>query len=90
MYASIEVYKKIINGLLERHYGINIDDTALDEEAITENYNNGTEAWELVNIVAEDSDIERIDTGFVFLPRITSGNESEFISISDQSSRLKF
>lgn len=83
MYPSTEIYTQIVNSLLERHYGITLDDTAFDADAMARSLQNDIKAWELVNAIAEDADIERVDTGWLPLPRITSEDEVAFMLLTD-------
>lgn len=79
-YASIEEYTKIANSLLSKHFGIHLSDSSFDEEVVLDYFNRSVEAWELVNDIAEDSELDRIDAGWVSQSRILSTDESELIS----------
>lgn len=79
-YVSIDDYTKIADGLLSKYFGVHISDSSFDEEVVLDYFNRNVEAWELVNDIAEDSELDRIDTVWVPQSRILSTDESEFVS----------
>lgn len=79
-YSSIEDYIKITNGLLSKYFGIHLSDSSFDEEVVLDYFKRNVEAWELVNDIAEDAELDRIDTVWMPQSRILSTDESEFVS----------
>lgn len=88
MYPSTEVYTQTVNTLLERHFGITLNDTSFDEEMLAKSIQQGVKAWELVNAIAEDADLERIDEGWMPTSRIKQ--EDEFALTLEHENSMTF
>ncbi|KAF6706006.1 hypothetical protein G9387_06550 [Enterobacter hormaechei] len=60
--SPITVWQRLLTYLLERHYGLTLNDTPFgDDDAIQECIDAGDSLVDALNEVAEDCDLERID-----------------------------
>ncbi len=67
----------VLEAMLQRIYGISINDTGLDFDGQLEQRmeQDGTEPWELVAEVADDCSLDRFDDGAYFKTPVTLADQ---------------
>ncbi|EML5752876.1 toxin CbtA [Citrobacter freundii] len=77
--TPVEIWQQLLTYLLERHYGLSLNDTPFsDEQVITQHIDAGISLADALNFLVEKSELVRIDRpGFSIL------HQSPFIGVTD-------
>ncbi|WP_109240460.1 TA system toxin CbtA family protein [Klebsiella michiganensis] len=77
--TPVEIWQTLLTYLLERHYGLSLNDTPFsDEQVITQHIDAGISLADALNFLVEKSELVRIDRpGFSIL------HQSPFIGVTD-------
>lgn len=88
-------FQSIADRLLQRHYGIGLNDTALADEAVVKSYlESNTRPFAAVNDWAEEADLKRVDKhgpwGTPTNIALTQDDESYVMASFTRPSPLKY
>nr|VGM56442.1 YeeV toxin protein [Klebsiella pneumoniae] len=77
--TSVEIWQQLLTYLLERHYGLSLNDTQFsDEQVITQHIDAGISLADALNFLVEKSELVRIDR-----PGFSIQHQSPFIGVID-------
>lgn len=77
--TPVEIWQQLLTYLLERHYGLSLNDTQFsDEQVITQHVDAGISLVDALNFLVEKSELVRIDR-----PGISFHYQSPFIGVID-------
>ncbi|MGY0147505.1 TA system toxin CbtA family protein [Edwardsiella tarda] len=77
--APIEIWQRLLTYLLERHYGLSLNDTQFsDEQVIAQHIDAGISLADALNFLVEKSELVRIDR-----PGFSIQHQSPFIEAID-------
>lgn len=96
---AIANYMNITDRLLQKHFGISVNDVFMTEHTVNENIANNIAAWQLVNEFAEEDELVRVDKEGLwgiptFIPLEQQDQDEMELRILEESAcqaqRLKF
>ncbi|MFZ5177008.1 TA system toxin CbtA family protein [Enterobacter kobei] len=77
--SPVEIWQQLLTYLLERHYGLSLNDTQFaDEQVITQQIDAGISLADALNFLVEKSELVRIDR-----PGFSIHHQSPFIGVID-------
>ncbi|WP_323169277.1 TA system toxin CbtA family protein [Pantoea agglomerans] len=77
--SPVEIWHQLLTYLLERHYGLSLNDTQFsDEQVITQHIDAGISLADALNFLVEKSELVRIDR-----PGFSMQHQSPFIGVID-------
>lgn len=77
--SPVEIWQQLLSYLLERHYGLSLNDTQFaDEQVITQQIDAGISLADTLNFLVEKSELVRIDR-----PGFSIHHQSPFIGVID-------
>lgn len=88
--ADLQQCRDTIQKLLNKHYGIDLNDGGFDhDDYLASQLEAGVEPWQMVNELANDCDLDRIDADTWLTGRyISESDQQEVLRPKTQSPRL--